>query len=170
MKHIPAILLTLGLVAWFQEIFTVEWSFAYCSDPQDGPASAVYGMPLPYIRWSGVSSLEYFWMPTVLVLNIGLLFAIAFPFISWAVGKIESSTSRAILGTAGAFVVVTFGLLILFLIQIGIYQVRVSNIASEGYQTYSEFRPVRIGFKKLRYDCTPSEFWFPNGWRPPPEH
>lgn len=149
----PAILLTLGLVGWLQEVFTVEWSFAYCSSQVDGPASAVFGMPLPYIRWSTVSSMEYFWMPTILILNILILFAVSFPFVSWAVGKIaspEQSMRRGLVSFLGAFLVVTFGALNVFLIQTGIYKIPVSSIASDNYETYSEFRPIRFGFKTLR--------------------
>jgi len=89
LNRLPGILLTLGLVAWIQEIFSIEWSFPYCSDQADGPASAVWGMPFPYIRWSTVSSMEYFWMPAVFILNIAVLFAIAYPFVSWVVKWID---------------------------------------------------------------------------------
>src|ERR1043165_8401429 len=84
----PAFLLTLGLVGWFEEVFTIEWSFPYCSSLEDGPASAVFGMPLPYVRWSGVSSMEYEFMLSVFIANILILSAIAFPFVSWAVRRV----------------------------------------------------------------------------------
>lgn len=90
----PALLLTLGFVGWLEAIFTIEWSFPYCSSQEDGPESAVFGMPLPYIRWTGVSSLEYELMPLIWVLNIVILSAIAFPFVSWAVKKVGYSRSR----------------------------------------------------------------------------
>src|SRR5215213_2704272 len=86
----PAFPLTLGLVGWLEAIFTIEWSFPYCSSQEDGPASAVYGMPLPYIRWAGVSSMEYELMPLILILNLVILFAVAFPLVSWAVKKVAS--------------------------------------------------------------------------------
>src|SRR4051794_18181766 len=86
----PSFLLTLGLVGWLEAIFTIEWSFPYCSSQEDGPASAVFGMPLPYIRWTGVSSMEYEFMPSILIVNIVILSAVAFPFVSWAVKKIAS--------------------------------------------------------------------------------
>jgi hypothetical protein len=188
-KHIPAILLTLGLVAWFQEIFSIEWSFPYCSSQSDGPASAVWGMPLPYVRWSTVSSMEYFWMPTILILNLALLFAVSFPFISWALHTIERRVSspsvgspqvskgiseapqdwalltrrlkahgvavRLVASAVGLFLVTSFLIWTTLMIQTGFYKIPVDNIANENYETYSQFRPVRLGFKTLRYDCTP---------------
>jgi hypothetical protein len=191
-KHLPAILLTLGLVAWFQEIFSIEWSFPYCSSQLDGPASAVWGMPLPYVRWSTVSSMEYFWMPTILILNLGLLFAVSFPFVSWVLQMVERRASGPHVGkrsrevwemqnghvstpglpkralsirvaatVVGLFLIMGFVALTTLMIQTGIYKITVENIAHEDYESYSDFRPVRIGFKTLGYQCTPSEFWFP---------
>ena len=193
LNRLPGILLTLGLVAWFQEIFSIEWSFPYCSDQADGPASAVWGMPFPYIRWSTVSSMEYFWMPAVFILNIAVLFAIAYPFVSWVVrwidqkallltkeeygfqpgggslsrdergenhpvgrdGRHPSFVRRGALLVVGLFLVVAFGTWTVLLIQSGVYKIPVSNIAHDNYESYTDFRPVRFGFKTLRYDCTP---------------
>lgn len=161
-NRLPAILLTLGLVAWLQEIVTIEWSFPYCSDQADGPASAVFGMPLPYVRWSTVSSMEYLWMPAVLVLNLLILFVVFYPLVAWAVGALRRAlinvraADTAIL-LVGAFLVVTFVGLNVFLISAGIYKVPVWSIAREGRETYLDFRPVSVGLKKLRYDCTPMD-------------
>ena len=167
-------LLALGLAAWFQEIFSIEWSFPYCSSQSDGPASAVWGMPLPYIRWSTVSSMEYFWMPSVLVLNILLLFAAVFPFVSWVLRKTETRAPqgnegvappaavplverllRATLTVFGAVLILLYCSSLWFQIHIGVYKVPVANVAHENYETYSDFRPVHFGFKTLRYQCTP---------------
>jgi hypothetical protein len=167
----PAFLLTLGLVGWLEAIFTIEWSFPYCSSQADGPASAVFGMPLPYIRWSGVSSMEYIYMPSVLIVNIVILSAIAFPFVSWAVKKVASPNQgkrRRMLSLAGAVLLLSIGAWTTLLIQSGLYKIPVSTIAS-GYGPYSEFRPVRFTFKDLHYGCTPSNYWFKDGWRPKSE-
>ena len=169
--NVPAILLTLGLVVWFQEIFTVEWSSPYCSNPVDGPLSAVYGMPLPYIRWSGVSSMEYFWMPSIFVLNIAILFAIVYPIISRLVSEARTSVRapesskapsliigllpRWLAGGVGTFLILTFAAWLGLQFYVGIYKVPVSNIASENYEAYAGFRPVGFGYKHLRYQCTP---------------
>jgi hypothetical protein len=176
--RLASILVTLGVVCWLQEIFSIEWSSAYCSDPVDGPASAVWGMPLPYIRWSTVSSMEYFWMPAVFVLNIALLFAVAYPLISWLVSAARTSVgtpvsdrlpqntvdhlqgrrSRALvtmLTFGGALLVLTFTAWIGLQIYMGVYRIPVSNIANENYESYTDLRPVGFGFKSLRYNCTP---------------
>jgi hypothetical protein len=161
----PAFLLTLGLVGWCETIFTIEWSFPYCSKQEDGPASAVFGMPLPYIRHSGVSSLEYFYMPSILILNLLILFVIAFPLVSWAVKRVASpdqTRRRSVMSVVGLVLLLSIGSWNIFLMQSGIYKISVSTIAS-GYETYSEFRPVRFSFKDLHYDCTPSNYWFQDG-------
>ena len=164
----PAFLLTLGLVGWFEAVFTIEWSFPYCSSQQDGPASAVFGMPFPYIRYSEVSSMEYFYMPSMLVVNILILFAIAFPFVSLAVRKVASPDQRVrrgVLSFAGLALLLIVGALTVLLFRTGIYKIPVSTVASD-YESYSEFRPIRFTFKDLHYDCTPSKYWFKDGWRP----
>ena len=55
----------------------------------------------------------------------------------------------------GLFLIFSFGAALMLQIQIGVYRVPVSNIANESYESYTDFRPVRFGFKSLRYDCTP---------------
>ena len=81
-----------------QSFYTVEWSFAYCSSQADGPASAVFGMPLPYIEWSGVSSMEYEFMPQVYVLNILLLLALAWPITSLLLRRLAEKRTRFRIG------------------------------------------------------------------------
>ena len=167
----PACPLTLGLVGWFEMLFTIEWSFPYCSSQEDGPASAVFGMPLPYIRYSGVSSMEYFYMPSILIVNILILFAMAFPLVSWAVNKVASPDQvarRGAMSFAGLLLVLSIGAWTFLLVHIGVYKIPVSTVAS-GYETYGEFRPIRFTFKDLHYDCTPSKYWFEDGWRPKTE-
>ena len=164
----PAFFLTLGSVGWFEAIFTVEWSFPYCSSQEDGPASAVFGMPLPYIRWSGVSSMEYLYMPSALIVNILLLFAMAFPLVSWAVRKVAppgQNIRRGLMSFAGFILLLSSSALTILLVQSGLYKIPVSIIGEDAYGTYSEFRPVGFSFKDLHYKCTPSNYWFKDGWR-----
>ena len=167
----PALPLTLGLVGWFEAVFTIEWSFPYCSSLEDGPASAVFGMPLPYIRYSEVSSMEYFYMPSIFIVNILILFAIAFPFVSWAVKKVaspEQRMRRSLLCFAGLVLLLSISAWTIHLVRSGVYKIPVSTVAS-GYETYREFRPIRFTLKDLHYDCTPSNYWFKDGWRPKTE-
>lgn len=167
----PALPLTLGLVGWLEAVFTIEWSFPYCTNQEDGLASAVFGMPLPYVRWSGVSSMEYIYMPSIFVVNIAILFAITFPVVTWAVNRVASpdrSRRRGMLRVMGLALLLSVSAWNILLVQSGLYRLPVSTIAS-GYETYNEFRPVRFTFKDLHYDCTPSSYWFKDGWRPKSE-
>jgi hypothetical protein len=72
-------LLAFGVVICLESLYTIEWSYPYCLSPVDGPASAVFSVPFPYVRWTGVSSLEYEFMPLVYVLNIPALSALVWP-------------------------------------------------------------------------------------------
>ncbi len=158
----PALLLTLGLAGWFEAVFTIEWSFPYCSNQVDGPASAVFGMPLPYIRWSEVSSLEYVYMPLILIVNVLIISAIAFPLIAWVVKKVaspEQTMRRNVMSVVGLVLLVSICAWNFFLVRSGLYKIPTATIG-DAYGTYSEFRPVRFTFKDLHYDCTPSKFWF----------
>lgn len=162
-RRYPALLLSLGLAGWFEAIFTIEWSFPYCSSQVDGPASAVFGMPLPYIRYSEVSSLEYFYMPSILIANILILFLIALPLVSWVVKKVASPEQvirRRIMSVAGLVLVVSIVAWNVFLVRSGFYKIPVATLGDESYGTYTEFRPIRFTVKDLHYDCTPSKFWF----------
>ena len=159
----PAFLVTLGVVGWFEAVFTIEWAFPYCSSLEDGAASAVFGMPLPYIRHSAVSSLEYELMPSIFLVNILILFAIVFTFVSWAIKKVSSShqsTRRNIVSFAGLVLVLSISAWTILLLQLGYYKYPVSTIGDDYYGRYSEFRPVRFTFKDLHYNCTPSNYWF----------
>jgi hypothetical protein len=158
-------LLALGIVMCIQSFYTVEWSFPYCSSQADGPASAVFGMPLPYIQWSGVSSLEYEFMPLVCVLNVLLLLTLAWPITSLLLRRLPQGRSslRTGLGLTGFTLtfLVTAG--VVLLMGIGAWRPRLS-LAQRPYYTYSEFRPIRFTVNDLHYNCTPSPGWFPHGW------
>jgi len=106
--------------------------------------------------------MEYFYMPSIFVLNVVILFAIAFPLVSWAVKRVASpvqSRRRSTLKFVGLALLLSVSAWNILLVQSGFYKVPVSTIAS-GYETYSEFRPVRFTFKHLHYNCTPSSYWF----------
>src|SRR5689334_18455159 len=68
---------TVGLVAAAEVVLKVEWSSRSCNDPQDGPVWAVFGAPLPYERFSGVSSEHYDFVPYLYLLNIVILSGLA---------------------------------------------------------------------------------------------
>lgn len=162
------ILLTAGLVVWIESLVTIEWSYPYCLDRSDGPAYAPQGMPLPYWMWNGVSSLEHDFVPHVYILNIIILCLLLFPAIRWMFDRLvsrESNRVRTAIGVVGAILLVSHIALTILLVSIGFYRPAVSLESGEYYR-YSDFRPVRFGlYRSSASDCTPSTFWFPDGWQ-----
>ena len=94
-RWIIAIVFTLGLAMATERVVTIEWSFAYCNDPQDGPASAIFGAPFPYERWWGASSMVYEFVPHFYVLNVLVLFGIALPIVRWTAERLARRSPRA---------------------------------------------------------------------------
>ena len=162
------ILLTVGLVLWLEGMVTIEWSYPYCLSQSDGPAYAAYGMPLPYWMWNGVVSLEHDFMPHAYILNVIVLCLLTFPAIRWILNRVISPRLkwlRIVIGVVGCFLLLSHVALMGFLISTGYYRPEIS-LGLRGYYSYAEFRPIRFGFiKSNAADCTPSRFWFPDGWR-----
>jgi hypothetical protein len=160
------VLVTTGVVVWLESIFTIEWTYPYCLDRADGPAYAAQGMPLPYWMWDGVSSLEYSFVPHTYVLNIFLLSLLLFPLVRVVFERAVSRTGlrRVIFGAGGLLLASHFAFTVV-MISTG-YLRPTTSLSLDGYYSYSDFRPARIGFHRSNTpDCTPSRFWFPNGWQ-----
>lgn len=160
-----ALLLALGSVMCVESFFTIEWSFPYCSSQVSGPASAVFGMPLPYIQWSGASSLEYEFVPLAYLLNVLLLLTLAWPITRLLLRKLSEKRSgiRVGLGVAGLTVTVLITVVVVWLMSVGAWR-PTSSLTRPPYYTYSDFRPIRFALNDLHYDCTPAPGWFPKGW------
>lgn len=162
------ILLTVGLVLWLEGLVTIEWSYPYCLSQTDGPAYAAYGMPLPYWMWNGVVSLEHDFMPHAYILNVIVLCLLTFPAIRWILHRVISPRLkwlRIVIGVVGCLLLLSHVALMGFLISTGYYRPE-RSLGLGGYYSYAEFRPIRFGFiKSNAADCTPSRFWFPDGWR-----
>lgn len=150
-------LLPLGLALWLEALGTLEWSFPYCHNAEDGPLSAVFGFPLPYTRWSGVSSMEYDFVPYFYLLNV-LIYAA--PLV-WAqrwllrgrprwVGLVAQVVGGVVVaaGVARASVFLFFSL-----------WVPAFSISMPPYDHLYDLRPVGW-VDRPHYACTPSEFWF----------
>ncbi len=155
-RHARA-LTSLCSAGWLLTIVTVEWSYPYCNDPQDGPGWAVYGFPVPYLRFGGVSSLQYdvalhFWL-----LNIALgALAIRRP-VSALLEVFRTSAKRR---ACGAFAAVGLaGLLAtrILMLVLGFWRPVLTTNSSYA-ATYADLRPVRLtfGFDHYAYDCAPS--------------
>jgi hypothetical protein len=162
------ILLTIGLVLWLEAVVTIEWSYPYCLSQEDGPAYAARGMPLPYWMWNGVASLEHDFMPHVYILNVIVLCLLMFPSVRWILNRFISPRLkwlRVVIGAVGCLLLLSHVALTVLGISTGYYRPEIS-LGLEGYYRYADFRPVRFGFiKSSAADCTPSRFWFPDGWR-----
>jgi Na+/proline symporter len=158
-RWIVAVVFTVGLVMAAERGVTIEWSSAYCSNPYDGPASAVFGAPFPYERWSGASSLLYVFVPRLYVLNILILFGIALPVVRWTAERLARRSSRAVYRALAIGGVLLCGLMAArHALGIGLWQ-PVASIVSPPYESYEGLRPVGVSLGR-HYDCTPSEFWF----------
>jgi hypothetical protein len=150
-------LLAFGVVMCLESLCTIEWSFPYCSSQEDGPAAAVFGMPFPYIRWAGASSLEYDFMPLVYALNVLVLFALAWPLtrlLLWSFVERRSGI-RTALGTIGLALTLVVLAGIAFLIGVGAWQ-PTASIGLYGQDTYFDLRPLWFTINDLHYECTPS--------------
>jgi hypothetical protein len=162
------ILLTVGLVLWVEGLVTIEWSYPYCLSQSDGPAYAAHGMPLPYWMWNGVVSLEHDFMPHVYILNVIVLCLLMFPAMRWGLNRVMSPRLkwlRIVIGVVGCLLLLSHVALTALLVSTGYYRPATSLGLGEYYR-YTDFRPVRFGFiRSNAADCTPSHFWFPDGWR-----
>jgi hypothetical protein len=151
-----------------ERVVTIEWSFAYCNDPQDGPASAVFGVPFPYERWSGASSLLYDFVPHFYVLNVFVLFGIALPIVRRTAERVARRSPHAAYRTIAVCGVLLCALVTgrhLLVLATGWWD-PVASIERRPYDSYGALRPVGVSFDR-HYDCTPSKFWFPTRWHAP---
>ena len=169
LRRYAPILFTAGFVFWLESLITVEWTYPYCLDQSDGPAYAAQGFPLPYWMWNGVASLEHDFMPHVYFLNAVILFLLFYPLTRWlfwgAAFNGRPAGLRGLIGAAGASLLLINAAMICVMVGGGYYRPTVSLELGEYYR-YSDFRPVRIGFHRSNAPtCTPSRFWFPNGWQ-----
>jgi hypothetical protein len=153
-------LLALGVVMCLESVYTIEWSFPYCSSQEDGPAAAVFGMPFPYIRWGGYSSLEYDFMPLVCALNVLALLTLAWPLTRLLFRSFGERRNgiRIALGTIGLAFTLVVSAGIAFLIGVGAWQPTASIMY--GQDTYFDLRPLRFTMNDLHYECTPSQAWW----------
>jgi hypothetical protein len=159
-----SIWLTAGLVVWIEGLATIEWTYPYCLDRSDGPAYAALGMPLPYWMWNGVVSLEHDFMPHVYILNLVIIGLVIFPVVRWLMSN-RPGWLRNLLGAVGCVMVLAHVALTVILISVGFYR-PVMSLALDGYYRYSDFRPVRVSWLGSNArECTPSPFWFPEGWK-----
>ena len=166
LHHFAILLLTVGFICWLEAFFTLEWSSPYCTSQEDGPAYAAFGLPFPYLKYTGVSSLEYLFMPLAYLLNLALLSAILFPCLHWTLARISKVIQKKylfILGIVGLLLLLSRVIVIGFLLNAGLLRPTLS--IGSAHEPYTDFRPVGLGLQDGHYPCKPSRFWFPAGWK-----
>lgn len=164
------LLLATGLVLVLQTVVTLEWSYPYCLDPQDGPALPMYGFPLPYYASSVASSLHWDFMPHILVLNVLILALPLYGFIRWLLPS--SGLPRWgmwLSAISGGVVTGLYLLVLIYLCFSGTWSVTPDASAGAGIAAYQETsgyltaRPVRLVLlwdTEPVADCPRSDFWF----------
>jgi hypothetical protein len=161
-RHV-SLLLALGCALAIEAFLPLSWSRPYCMSQSDGPDFAAVGIPLPYQTYSGVSSMEFFFMPHVYIFNLAVLTALLLPVARLIAQRPCVSLqfqSIAALGGAAA-IVVGLGVVAVF-VTTGTWR-PVGSIGSD-FGKYREYRPVGLAYSGV--DCLPSNSWFPNDWQP----
>lgn len=153
----------LSFIAWTFVLiwlinYTFQWTYPYCNSGGDGPARAAYGFPLPFLQDQFVPSFSADIMPHVLLLNVAVLAALAYPIMGWAVKWLSSA------GWIVGVLIAVPGLLISIAMALAPFAIAFAFqgtdavISISGYGgRYWDYRPVGIVFES---DCHPSEFWF----------
>ena len=142
----------LGYAMVIDSAIHLEWSFPYCRDMFDGPLYALYGFPVPYITFGGVSSLEYSFSPAAYLVDI-VVISLVLALVVWPV--------RARLPEPAVRVIQVFGWIALVgvvawrgvLIGAGMWRPSI-HVITAPYVTYAELKPVGLS-RDLHYDCRP---------------
>ena len=94
----------------FVEFLPFGWWHPYCDRMDDGPGYFAYGLPLPFRAFSGVSSLEYNFLPFAYLLNLVLMTALFLPTTILVARKVRavSRIGAYSLATVGTLLVVVF--------------------------------------------------------------
>lgn len=155
-RVLTTVFLTVVVAALAEALLNLEWSFPYCNDQSDGPASAVFGAPFPYTRASGATSLEFETVPYLYVLNLAFWCLLAWPLVRRLVAR--ASGRPAQIATVGGGVLLCAVVVIWNLV--GCRAVwSPAQLMDEPWEAYRQLRPV--GFAIGRHtECTPSTWWF----------
>lgn len=156
-------LLAVGVAPWIEAAFTVKWAVPYCSSQVDGPAWPATGFPFPYQVFSGVSSLEYLFMPHVYLCDLAVY--AGFLFLALRIVLPVSGRVRRAGGLAGVGLGL-FAIVAVFLALNMRTLIPVMNIGDDSYGRYREYRPVGLSVFHHPRECPASDFWFPEGWVP----
>jgi hypothetical protein len=151
----PRIIIALILALVIDWWVTIEWSWPDCGSGDRWVAA--YGLPLPYMRWGGASSMEYRWVPEIFALNIGLLSAGIFMALCWLPSFRLSGKVYGALITLAAL----SALFNLLMLSATIVSSGRSLARADVGESMWDLRPVALRFAGYRrYECTPSPYWF----------
>lgn len=149
-----SLILALAIDWWL----TIEWSWPSCG--RGDAWLAVYGLPLPYVRWGGASSMEYAWVPELFALNMALLGGLFFVVIGHPPAFRHSRWFYRALGV----VAVLSAMLNALMLSATIVASRDTLSHEESGETMGSLRPVALRFAGYRrYECTRAPWWFGAG-------
>jgi hypothetical protein len=162
------LLLSLMMAILLQYFFSLEWSLPVCQNTAEWVDSAALGFPFPYMKWSGVSSMQYDVMVHIYAFNVLIITAVIFIFLRKIYAQVLPATKNK---THIAISFLSLLCLILVLVlSILLFQnqglTSVMNIAhSENGAQYMDYRPVGWAIQSdvSDYNCKPSDFWFVEG-------
>lgn len=161
-RHV-AILLALSGALIVAVFLPLSWSRPYCMSQVDGPDYAGLGIPLPYLRYSGVSSMEFSAMPHVYLLNLAALTLVLWLLTRLIARRIRTGSKLeagvAVLGLTGVVMGCGFVALV---VATGSW--RPVGSIGDTYGSWSEYRPVGLAHS-MSPDCVKSSFWFPEASR-----
>jgi hypothetical protein len=161
-KYAPMVFSVL-IAILFGHLFSLEWSRPICQSLSESDSSA-FGFPFPYMKWSGVSSMEFNIMPHMYLVNVLILSMLVFFSIRKIFRKhlpVEKLPLRMIVGGFSFAIVTIFFCANLFLLLDGTMFSSVQSIGDKTYGTYFEYRPVSLAIiGDGGYDCKASDFWF----------
>lgn len=140
---------------------TIEWSTPSCNDGWNGSSYALFGMPLPYERFSGVTSLQYDVVPYLYLIDIVLLTAAIWLLIRFFARRAPfrlPAWAGTPLAVAGILLCTGASASRIYLL-LSKQWYPVVSLADFSYDGYFRTRPVGFSWDR-HHDCTPSELWF----------
>lgn len=157
-SKIFGILFALIIAGLLQSIVTLEWSYPYCNNPQDGTAYPVYGFPFPYAMADQASSLNHLFMPHIFLLNLIVIAATFYPFVIQLLRGYSVTAKPRLLTAVGIILFSVFICLRGFLFAFGQPVITIAD----SYLSLKSLRPVAIQLLDTprRQQCQASGFWF----------
>jgi hypothetical protein len=156
------LLAALGAAWWIEKLVTLEWAYPYCSVLDSGEAAAVLGFPLPYQQASIATSLTYFFIPWLYVVNLAAITGGVLLLLRPVASRFGAANPRQhkfIVVPAAALLLVTAVAFEVLVLSIGAWR-PISSFAGDPH--YNELRPVAVRVLKHPRNCTASPFWFPD--------